>query len=312
MATEPEAYQPDALAEEEPKYLRRQRPMDIRQRRFGQRSWQLYKRVLAGGVAAVAGGWLLYETFHFLLHSPWVILARPEQIELTGKHYVSRRAVLEKFYPDRGRSVLRVPLAERRAALEEIPWVEQASVQRVLPNRIRVELVERTPVAFLRQGPELGLVDAYGVILERPAEGQFHFPVVAGITEQMPREQRERRMKLFVQFLREIELVRLGAAERVSEVDLSDSKDLRATLAGIPETGAANAADAGAVLVHFGDADFVNRFRLYVENIGQWRASAGGVDSVDLRFARQVVVNPETKTTAARATRRPEAAGKPR
>jgi cell division protein FtsQ len=312
MATEPGAYQPDALAEEQPKYLRRQKPLDIRQRRFGRRSWQLYKRVLAGGAAAVAGGWLFYEAFHFFLHSPRVILARPEQIELTGNHYVNRRAVLEKFYPDRGRTVLRVPLAERRAALEEIPWVEQTSVQRVLPNRIRVELVERTPVAFLRQGAELGLVDAHGVILERPAEGQFHFPVVAGITKQTPREERERRMKLYVQFLREIELVRPGAAERVSEVDLSDGKDLRATLAGISETGVAGAADAGAVLVHFGDGDFVNRFRLYVENIGQWRASVGGVDSVDLRFARQVVVKPEPKTTAARATRRPEAAGKPR
>jgi hypothetical protein len=39
---------------------------------------------------------------------------------------------------------------ERREALETLPWVEQAHVQRVLPNRIRVEITERTPVAFLR------------------------------------------------------------------------------------------------------------------------------------------------------------------
>jgi hypothetical protein len=37
------------------------------------------------------------------------------------------------------------------------------------------------------------------------------------------------------------------------------------------------------------------------QNIGQWRASAGSVDSVDLRFARQVVVNPETTALAAHA-----------
>ena len=35
--------------------------------------------------------------------------------------------------------------------------------------------------------------------------------------------------------------------------------------------------------------------------IDQWRASAGRVDSVDLRFARQVVVNSEIRTVAARA-----------
>src|SRR5216683_914243 len=61
------------------------------------------------------------------------------------------------------------------------------------------------------------------------------------------------------------------------------------------------AASGGArsILVHFGDSDFGNRYHLLAENIDQWRASAGSVDSVDLRFARQVVVNPESKTIAA-------------
>lgn len=303
MATEPEAYQPEVLAEEEPRYLRRQKPVEIRRRKFGRRSWQLYRRALVGGLIVLAGGWLLYHTAHFFLYSPRVVLANLEQIELTGNHYVSRAAVLEKFAAERGHSVLRVPLARRRRALEEIPWVEQASVERVLPNRIRVELVERTPVAFLRLGSELALVDAYGVILERPLAGDFRFPVVTGIAETMSREQREQRMKLYVQFLKEIELIRPGAAEHVSEADLSDGKDLRAVLAGIPEMGAAGASDQGPVLVHFGDGDFVNKFRLFVEDIGQWRASAGRVESVDLRFAGQVVVNPEAKTTAAKTRR---------
>ncbi len=312
MVTEPEAYQPDVLAEEEPRYLRRQRPVEIRRRKFGRRSWQLYKRVLLGTVLALVGAWLVYQTAHFFLYSPWVLLARPQQIELLGNHYVSRAAVLERFFPDRGRSVLRVPLAARRKALEEIPWVQQAAVERLLPNRIRVELVERTPVAFLRLGTELALVDGYGVILERPLVGAFRFPVVDGIAETMPREAREQRMKLYLRFLKDIEFVRRGAAERVSEVDLSDAKDVRATLAGLPELRVAGGDAQGAVLVHFGDADFVSKYRMFVENIAQWRATAGRVDSVDLRFARQVVVNPESKTTANRISRRSEAGVKRR
>jgi hypothetical protein len=51
--------------------------------------------------------------------------------------------------------------------------------------------------------------------------------------------------------------------------------------------------DQVPVQVHFGDGDFGNKYRLLLDNIGQWRASAGRVESVDLRFARQVVVNPE-------------------
>jgi hypothetical protein len=119
-------------------------------------------------------------------------------------------------------------------------------------------------------------------------------------------------MRLYVQFLKEIELIRPGAAEHVSEVDLSDSKDLRAMLAGIPESGVVGAADGGPVLVHFGDGDFVNKFLLFADNIGQWRSSAGRVESVDLRFAHQVVVNPEAQTAAAKTTHPPRPARKPR
>ena len=86
-----------------------------------------------------------------------------------------------------------------------------------------------------------------------------------------------------------------GADDHVSEADISDASDLRATLTGL---GSASGS-ASPILVHFGDSDFGNRYHLLAENIDQWRASAGSVDSVDLRFARQVVVNPESKTVAA-------------
>jgi cell division protein FtsQ len=295
MSAEPDYLPADALAEEEPKYLRRQKPVEIRKRKFSRKTWPLYRRVLAGGIALLAAGSVLYEAGRYFLFSPSVMLEHAEQIEIQGGRFVSPDAIVEKFSADMGRSVVRVPLGERRKALESLPWVEQAGVQRVLPNRIRVEITERTPIAFLRTANELSLVDVYGMILERPAEGEFHFPVVSGVGESMPRDVRGERMKLFAQFMKEIELARPGADDHVSEVDLSDAADIRATLTGL----GAGPGNTSPILVHFGDSDFANRYHLLAENIGQWRASAGRVDSMDLRFARQVVVNPESKTVAA-------------
>lgn len=300
MAVEQETTQPEALVEEEPRYLRRQKPLEVRRRKFGRRSWSFYRRMLVGSAAMLVGGWILYEVGHFLLYSPRVLLSDFGQIELRGNHYVGRTAVFEKFAGDRGRSVVRVPLGARRRAIEAIPWAERASVERILPNRIRVDLTERTPVAFLRMGSELALIDAYGVILERPLDGNFRFPVVTGISPGTPRADRQQRMQLYVEFLKEIELARAGASDQISEVGLSDGQDVRATVSGWAKLGAQGAADQGPVLVLFGDTDFVNKFCLLVDNIGPWRASAGRVDSIDLRFARQVVVNPETRTDAAR------------
>ncbi len=301
MSAEPDYLPADALAEDEPKYLRRQKPVEIRKRKFSRKAWPLYRRVLVGAAAALAVGFGVYEAAAYLLYSPGVALVSAAQIDIEGNRFVPADAIDEKFSADLGRSVMRVPLSERRASIESLPWVEEAQVQRVLPNRIRVGITERAPVAFLRAGGDLSLVDAHGVILDRPAEGEFHFPVVGGFGESLPRDSREMRMNLYVRFMKDIEQAQPGAADHVSEVDLSDATDLRATLTGM----GVQAGSASPVLVHFGDSDFGNRYHLLAENIDQWRASAGSVDSVDLRFARQVVVNPEAKTVAVAANVKP-------
>jgi cell division protein FtsQ len=295
MTAEPEYLPADALAEEEPKYLRRQKPVEIRKRKFSRKTWPLYRRILVGGLLALAGGLAAYQTVRYFLYSPGAQLRSPDQIEVVGSRYLPRAEVLEKFTADLGHSVVRVPLEDRRKAVESLAWVERADVQRVLPGRIRVEITERTPVAFLRTGNNLSLLDAYGVILERPLEGDFRFPVVSGVDPSMPREARAGRTKLFARFMQEIEQVQPGADDHVSEVDLSDASDLRATLTGL----GAGPGKTSPVLVHFGDTDFGNRYRLLAAHIDEWRSNAGRVDSVDLRFSQQVVVNPESNALAA-------------
>ncbi len=299
MGTEAQLREPEVLVEDEPRYLRRQKPVEVRRRKFGKRAWQTYAKVAAVAAGVVVAGALVYLSADFLLHSPRMLLADLEEIQLAGNQFVPRSVVLEKFAADSGVSTLSIPLEERRAALEEIPWVERATVRRVLPNGIRVDLLERTPVAFLRVGAELALIDAYGVILERPLEGDFHFPVITGINEATPPNERAGRMKLFTSFLKEIELARSGATDQVSEVDLTDPNDLRATLADVPELGNPAAEGQASVLVHFGEKDFTSKFRAFVENVAQWRATVGRLESVDLRFSRQVVVNPETHSAGA-------------
>jgi cell division protein FtsQ len=304
MEKEQDAFLPEALAEEEPKYLRRQKPVEVRRRnfgpKFGKKSWPIYRRALVGAAVTLACGLALGAAAYFLLFSPRVALANLDQVEITGNRFVPVSAVDSVFEADLGRSILRIPLDARRQELDAMPWVESAVLQRVLPNRVRVELTERVPVAFLRLPDDLALIDAHGVILERPLEADFHFPVVGGISDALAQPDREQRMQNFTEFLKEIESVRPDADNQVSEADLSDAQDIRASMVGL---------GADPVLVHFGDSDFANRYRLLVENIDQWRTTAGRVDSVDLRFARQVVVNPESGT-AARAVAAEQAAVK--
>jgi cell division protein FtsQ len=294
-AASAEPYRPELLADEEPRYLRRQKPLEIRRKKFGGRSWLFYRRVLVWTMAGAAGVTMTIVAGRFLLYSPQMLLLKSDQIELLGNHIVSREAVLQPFARDRNRSVLRIPLDARRSQLELLPWVESASLQRILPNLIRVELTERTPVAFLRNGNELALIDAHGVILDRPEGEDLHFPVITGLSDSMPREEREKRMQTYQEFLRDADLVRSGASDRVSEVDLSNAKDLRVVL-----TGLASASDSQAVTIHFGYSDFTGKYRMLVENFAQWQANAGRVQSIDLQYSRQVVVNSDSSAGSAK------------
>jgi cell division protein FtsQ len=292
-----ESYRPELLGEDEPRYLRRQKPVEIRRKKFSGKSLSIYRRALLLGVfaagAAIAAGF----AWRFLLHSPRMLLLKPSQVELTGNHIVSRDAVLQQFARDRVHSVLSIPLDTRRSALEELSWVESAGVQRILPNRIRVEITERTPIAFLRNGTDLELIDSHGVILDRPRGEDFQFPIVTGLPESMPREDRGKRMQTYQEFLKGIDIVRSGSSDRVSEIDLASPKNLRAVMTGITNPG-----DSQAVSIDFGQTDFAGKYRMVVDNFAQWQANNGRVRSIDLQYSRQVILNPDanTVTTAAR------------
>jgi len=287
-AADADSYRPELIADEEPRYLRRQKLVDIRRKKFSGRGWLFYRRLLVLAFAGVAGVAGAFYGMNFLLYSPTMLLLKPDQIELTGNRIVSREAVLQQFVHDHNRSVLRVALDTRRSQIEQIPWVESASVQRILPNRIRVELTERTPVAFARNGNELALIDAHGVILERPQGEDLRFPIVSGVSEDVPRDQREKRMQVYQEFTKSIDLVRAGSSESISELDLSNPKDLRAVM-----TGLAGPTDSQAVTIHFGAGEFTGKYKMLVDNFSQWQANTGRVQSIDLRYMRQVVVNPD-------------------
>jgi cell division protein FtsQ len=297
-AADADTYRPELLGDEEPRYLRRQKPVEIRRKKFGGRSWPFYRRVLFYGVVGIAGASAAWTAGRFLLYAQPMLLIKPEQIEINGNHIVSRDAVLQQFVHDRGRSVLRVPLDARRNALEEISWIESATVQRILPNRLRVDLTERTPIAFLRNGNELALIDAHGVILDRPRGEDLQFPIVTGLSENLPREERGKRMQTYQEFMKDIDLVRSDSADHVSEVDLANAKDLRAVM-----TGISGANDTQALTIHFGSSDFTGKYRMVVENFAQWQASNGRVHSIDLQYAKQVVLNPDTTSASATKTR---------
>src|ERR1035437_7209941 len=118
-----------------------------------------------------------------------------DHIEVTGMQNVTKAQIMEVMGADIGRNIFFIPLAQQKAQLEQIPWVESASVMRFVPNRLKVEIHERTPVAFARVGPRIFLIDAGGTLMELPQKHKYSFPVILGMNPGEPLSTRAPRRK---------------------------------------------------------------------------------------------------------------------
>jgi cell division protein FtsQ len=229
---------------------------------------------------------------NFFRDDPRFRIATSSSIQIMGNSQVTRPELLSVFGSDLGRNIFYVPLRQRRAALEQLPWVEHATVMRLFPDQLRVAIVERTPVAFVRQGSTIGLVDGHGVLLHLPAAvmtaKHYSFPVVTGISSKDPLSVRAARMHLYQQFINDLDSGGAKISSSLSEVDISDGEDVWALLP----------AQGSDIQVHFGDSDFLARYHSYQQHLAEWRQQYPHLSSVDMRYENQVVLDMTPQATA--------------
>src|SRR5438309_10497997 len=139
---------------------------------------------------------------------------------------VTKAQIMEVMGADIGRNIFFIPLAQQQAQLQQIPWVESASVMRFVPNRLKVEIHERTPVAFARVGPRIFLIDAGGTLMELPQRHKYSFPVILGMNPGEPLSTRTPRMKAYGELVRDLDAGGARYSQDLSAVDLSAHDDV--------------------------------------------------------------------------------------
>jgi len=206
-----------------------------------------------------------------------------DNIEVAGIENVSKAQIMEVMGADIGRNIFFVPLSQQQVQLEQIAWVESASVMRFVPNRLRVEIHERSPVAFARVGPKIFLIDAGGTLMELPPKHKYSFPVILGMNPGEPLSTRVPRMRVYNQLVQELDSSGARYSQDLSEVDVSDLDNVKVRVND----------PAGDVLVELGASDYLKRYRTYVSHVQEWRQQFQKLESVNLRYDNQVIVNPD-------------------
>ena len=227
---------------------------------------------------------LWFAARNFFRDDPRFRINSASYIQSVGNSQVTRAELLSVFGSDIGRNVFFVPLDERRKDLEQLPWVGSATVMRLLPNQLRVSIVERVPVAFVRSGDTIKLIDAHGVLLNMPPAmmevKHYSFPVVTGVSARDPLTVRSARMHFYQQFIGDLDAGAGKVSGQLSEVDISDPEDIRALLP----------AQGSDILVHFGDGSFLERYRRYQQHLAEWERQYPHLASADMRYDNQVVL----------------------
>jgi cell division protein FtsQ len=275
---------------EESPYLRRQKSLPVRRSRISRRV-RLALFVIA---VLLPVGFAGYGLATFALTSPFFVLASPDDVVVVGNHFVSREEVLGALgLPltgnlKKGTNVFHMSLDVRRRGVETLPWVRAASVTRILPHGLLVHLTERTPVAYANVGGRVSLVDDDGMLLEKPDNGVFDFPVLYGLENLPSLDERRARLALYLEFMHQLGVEAPRAGWVISEVYLTDAEDLKALLISGQQT----------VQVHFGQKDFLQRFRNFLTLLPEIQKSNDKLDSVDLRYRNQIVVDPQASAPA--------------
>jgi len=188
----------DLDVEQESPFLRGQKRVSVRRGSLPKKTASRLTWVIAAVCVLLLCGAAYATLYNYGKHSWRFRIDSSDDIEIAGLHNVTHSQILEVLGGDIGRNIFFVPLAERKVQLEQIPWVETASVMRFVPNRLEVEIHERTPVAFARIGSKILLIDAGGALMDLPgiAKTKFSFPVILGASSGEPISTRAARMKI--------------------------------------------------------------------------------------------------------------------
>lgn len=104
-----------------------------------------------------------------------------QRVTVSGRHWTSADDLRAALGVERGGAILRIDPRAARRRIEALDWVAEARVERLLPDRLHVTIVERQPFAIWQRREQMLLIDVTGVPITQADVTAFaHLPLVVG------------------------------------------------------------------------------------------------------------------------------------
>jgi cell division septal protein FtsQ len=197
-----------------------------------------------------------------------------KKIDVRGTVYASKSDIEKIVAANTERSgVWNADLKEIKERVERLDFIKSAAVSRVLPDGVRVNVIERMPTAVVRLSSGDFWADEDGVIIALVGKSDARPPfVMRGWDETKNNEKavkdNQQRVKIYQKMLEEWKMFDL--AKRVKEVNLTDLDKPKAIIE-----------DSGMnVFIDLGKEDFGKRLQKGIEFIANKGANFEGIELV--------------------------------
>lgn len=226
------------------------------------------------GLAAIVAG-VFFKGF---ADSPFFAL---ERIAVEGNFQTSPGKIPGLVALEAGGNLLTLDIGQVVRSLGSRPEIRRASVAKRFPNELVVKVEERKPSVLLLSESRLYLADEECIVLrEVGPEDPLDLPVISGLGRArlaVGSKFEGRQLPAAIRLLRSVERS-ASTLGPVSEIRVDPSEGLTLFLESLP------------VPIRFGWGDFEGKIARLERILPKLLERQGGLVSVDLRFARQVVV----------------------
>lgn len=127
-----------------------------------------------------------YDAFVKANGAPADIIARSlgfgvEAVTISGQIELSENQILQAAGVDSRQSLLLLDASDMRRRLMTVPLVKNAQVRKLLPNRLMIEITERTPYAVWQKDGVVSIVAADGAPIDEFSDERYtRLPFVVG------------------------------------------------------------------------------------------------------------------------------------
>ena len=102
-------------------------------------------------------------------------------VSLSGQRQVSREEIFAAAGVTENSSLLFLDVADARTRLEAIPWIAEATVRKLYPDRLQITVTEREAFALWQFDGKVSVIAADGTVLAAKVEPRFAaLPFVVG------------------------------------------------------------------------------------------------------------------------------------